>query len=99
MKLLAYIPGTSPWRKRRDMMLCRQTAARVQELVDGELEPAAVQRRLQRHLDACRRCQEEAEAVEQLKEAIARVGREVDPEVVGHLEDLCARLCYEDEEN
>lgn len=92
MKWLSYVPGTPAWRRRKDMLLCMRTAERVQEIVDGELPAGATNHELLRHLDACRRCGGEAEAFRELKEAIGRVGRTADPDLVERLERLCHRL-------
>lgn len=97
MNLAAYIPGTQAWRRRRDEKLCRETGARIQEIVDGEVPATAAGRELQRHLDACIRCSQEAEVFEELKSAIARVGDEADPELVSKLERYAQRLCEEAE--
>lgn len=95
MSVLERVPGTAAWRDRRARALCRRTAARIQEIVDGELPATRKVRLLERHLAACERCQGEAEVIRQLKRAISRVAQEADPGVVGRLQDLARSLCEE----
>lgn len=92
MRIVVWIPGTRAWRRRRDIALCKEAIARVDEVVDREL-PASRRRVLHKHIEACRRCTSEAEAVAELKEAVRRVGCQADPVVVAKLEDLGRRLC------
>ncbi len=92
MSLLSRLPGTHAWRDRRDRALCAQTSARIQEIVDRELRPGRAARALERHVAACERCGDEANAIAALKRAIARVGRVPDGELVGHLEEFARRL-------
>jgi anti-sigma factor RsiW len=89
----AYIPWTTSWRQRRDYIICRQTLERVQEIVDGELPHGHTARTLERHLTACTRCGEEAEAIRTLKQAIIRVCGDCEPEAVAKLEALARDLC------
>ena len=95
MNPFSFVPGTTAWRARRDLQLCRQTAARIQEIVDGEVESAKAAKILERHLDACGHCHDEADAIRSLKEAIARVGCDADPELVDRLRALARKLCQE----
>lgn len=69
------------WRARRNERLCARAADRIQELVDGEVLDDRERRRLERHVDECIPCGVEVESVEELKAALARVGREPDPAV------------------
>jgi hypothetical protein len=92
MRLVIWIPGTRAWRRRRDIALCKEAIARVDEVVDQELPPGRA-KVLHKHVEACRRCTREAEAVAELKEAIRRVACHADPAVVERLEDLGRRLC------
>jgi anti-sigma factor RsiW len=91
MTLLAYVPGTKAWRKRRN--ICSRVAERLQEIVDGELPPGKAARALERHLIECPPCHQEAEVLRTLKQAIARVSGEADPEVVARLQALARQLC------
>lgn len=93
MTLLAYVPGTDAWRKRKRRDLCAQAAERIQEIVDGEVPPGKAARDLERHLKECPPCHQEAETLRTLKQAIARVSSDADPETVDRLNDLARRLC------
>jgi hypothetical protein len=92
MTVAAWVPWTKSWRQRRDYAICRETLQRVQEIVDGELRHGHTARTLEKHLHACSRCGEEAEAIRTLKQAIARVCGECDPEAVAKLNELANRL-------
>ena len=87
-----YIPWTTSWRRRRDFVICRETLERVQEIVDGEVSGHTA-RTLERHLHACKRCGEEAEAIRTLKAAIVRVCGDCDPDAVAKLQQLAQELC------
>jgi anti-sigma factor RsiW len=91
--LLAYVPGTKSWRQRRDRDICARTAERIQEIVDGELPPGKAARALERHVEACPPCFEEAEVIRTLKQAIVRVSGEADPDTVQRLQALARDLC------
>jgi anti-sigma factor RsiW len=93
MKLVSYVPGTRAWRSRRDILLCRKAMEQIDEIVDGEIRGNKAAKLLERHLDACERCHGEAEVVRSLKQAIARVGKDADPEFIRRLEELGRRLC------
>ena len=85
MSPAGWVPGTRSWRRRRSHDLCERAIGRVQELVDGELPPCRDSERLIAHLESCPPCALEAEAVRELKNAISRVGRESDPDVMDRL--------------
>jgi hypothetical protein len=91
--MIRYVPFTKAWRQRRDYVICRETLERVQEIVDGELRHGHTARTLEKHLHACKRCGEEAEAIRTLKAAIVRVCGDCDPEAVAKLEQLARDLC------
>jgi anti-sigma factor RsiW len=93
MNVLSYLPGTKAWRVRRDVALCQRAAEQIHEIVDGELRPGKATKTLERHLDACRSCHGEAEVIRALKQAIARVGCDADPEFVRRLEHFARQLC------
>ena len=97
MSVLSYVPGTKAWQGRRDRRLCKQTAARMQEIVDGEFPPGRRARLLSKHLEACERCYGRAEAVRQLKLAVARCADDADPQMLSKLQDLARLLCDEPE--
>ncbi len=93
MTLLAYVPGTHAWRRRRSRDLCSRAAERIEEIVDGELPPGKAARALERHLEVCPPCHAEADVLRALKVAIARVSGEGDPEVVARLQAYAKGLC------
>jgi anti-sigma factor RsiW len=93
MTILAYVPGTYAWRRRREGILCAKTVERIQEIVDGEIGPGRAEQVLKRHLEACGSCNERADVIRDLKAAIARVSDEADPKIVRNLEDLARKLC------
>lgn len=96
--MVSWVPWTKPWRQRRDYTICRETLERVQEIVDGEIPHGHTARVLEKHLGACRRCGQEAEAVRTLKIAIVRVCGDCDPEAVAKLQELARALCEGREE-
>lgn len=57
--------------KRRDEASCREVARFLQLYLDGQLEEVRA-RRVNRHLERCRRCGMEARTYEAIKEAVAR---------------------------
>ncbi len=91
--VISFVPGTKAWRKRRSHDICARAAARIQEIVDGEVPPGKAARVLERHIAECPPCHHEAEALRTLKQAIARVSREADPETVAKLEAYARLLC------
>lgn len=93
MTLLAYVPGTHAWKRRRAHELCLRTAERIEEIVDGELPPGKAARALEKHLEACPPCHQEADVIRTLKAAIARVSSDADPDVVRRLEAYAKGLC------
>lgn len=95
--LLALVPGTKAWKKRRSRDVCARAAARIQEIVDGEVPPGKAARELERHIAECPPCKQEAESLMVLKQAIARVSGQADPETVARLEALARGLCQRKE--
>lgn len=93
MTLFAYVPGTKSWRRRRSHEICLRTAERIEEIVDGEVPPGKAARMLERHLEACPPCHQEADVLRALKSAIARVSSDADPDVVRRLEAYAKGLC------
>ncbi len=98
MRVLKYVPWTHAWRRRRDELLCMQTAQKLQQIVDGELPPSAANATLLRHLEACARCSSEAQAYQDLKRAIARVGGAGDDDLVERLRRLARELCDQEQD-
>lgn len=76
------------WRARREGRLCMETQRRVHEIIDSELPPGRKREQLEAHLRACITCAAGAESWRQLKDAVARVGREPDPAVKRRLVGL-----------
>jgi hypothetical protein len=97
MRLVAYIPGTHAFKRRREGILCAKTVERVQEIVDGEIGPGRAEQVLRRHLEACQSCNAHADVIRDLKAAIARVSDQADPECVRKLNDLARRLAAGEE--
>ncbi|MEX2394487.1 MAG: hypothetical protein WD826_08415 [Actinomycetota bacterium] len=93
MKVTAYIIGTTAWRRRREGILCAQTIERIQEIVDGEIPPSRAKVVLERHITACKSCDDKAEVFRELKIAITRVSGEADVDCVKSLEELARKLC------
>lgn len=93
MSLKAYVPGTKAWRKRREHELCARALERMQEIVDGELPPGKAAKALEQHLVDCPPCHSEADVIRSLKQAIARVSGDADPQTVERLQALGRRLC------
>lgn len=93
MTLLEYLPGTKSWKRRRAREVCERTAERIDEIVDGEVPPGKAARLLERHLEACPPCHQEADVLRKLKVAIARVSSDADPDVVRRLEAYAKGLC------
>ena len=90
---LAFLPWTKAWRKRRSRDVCARAAARIQEIVDGEVPPGKAARALERHIAECPPCHQEAESLRTLKQAVARVSGQADPQTVARLEALARSLC------
>lgn len=78
------------WRGRREAT-CAEVAQVLQSYLDGHVDDLTA-RRVHRHLEHCRRCGLEAETYEAIKVAIARRGRQVDPEALERLRAFGERL-------
>jgi anti-sigma factor RsiW len=63
--------------RRDDMASCRQVGRVLQSYLDGYADEIT-RRRVERHLEACRRCGLEAHVYEDLKAALARRSAHVD---------------------
>ncbi len=81
------------WRRwwRRRPLSCPEVARLLQRHLDEEL-PQHLGERVQAHLEDCRRCGLEAEAYEQIKQAVRRQGQPVPPESVERLRAFAASL-------
>jgi len=76
--------------RRRAMMSCRQVHRVLQSYLDGQLDEVTA-KRVERHLEACRRCGLEASTYTEIKTALAR-RRGLDPAAVERLTDFARRL-------
>ena len=85
---VARLPILAELDKRRRAQRCAEAAARLQELVDGEIPSEAERAELQRHVEECPPCGAGADTIRELKEAIARVGSRPDPAVRARLGEL-----------
>ncbi|MEL7207926.1 MAG: zf-HC2 domain-containing protein [Actinomycetota bacterium] len=68
----------------RDRTDCRAVARRLQSYLDGELDERR-RAAIAAHLDACRDCGLEAEAYLEIKGALGRTRRPVDPSAIDRL--------------
>lgn len=74
---------------------CAEVAAVLQQFLDGQVDDVTTQR-VQRHLDACRRCGLEAETYTAIKEALARRRPTVDDDTVRRLREFGRDLSAHD---
>lgn len=80
------------WRERRERRLCDEARDRIDEIIDAEIPSLRKRARLERHVEACVNCGANAESIRQLKEAVARVGRDPDPQVKARLLEAVDRV-------
>lgn len=76
---------------RRSQAGCREVGRKVQSFLDGELDPEN-RRRIERHLDDCRRCGLEADAYRDIKASLAGHDGDVDPSVIERLRVFGSRI-------
>lgn len=69
---------------RGDEASCGEVARQLQGFLDGEIDRREA-RRIDKHLEACRRCGLEARTYREIKSAVARQGAPVDPDAVRRL--------------
>jgi len=69
---------------------CRWVVRRLQAYLDGELDSATATK-VEKHLEACRRCGLEATTYQAIKSALSR-GRRVDDEAVQRLREFGVSL-------
>ncbi len=69
---------------RKDEASCAEVAAHLQAYLDGRTGSEQV-RRIEKHLEYCRRCGLEARTYQEIKSALARRGGPVDPDAVRRL--------------
>lgn len=73
---------------------CAEVAKVLQSYLDGHVDKVT-SHRVGRHLERCRRCGLESETYQAIKDAIARHGRQLDPDAFGRLRDFGERLARE----
>jgi anti-sigma factor RsiW len=96
VKPLAYVPGTTAWKRRRFGQRCAQALSHLHEIVDEELSDDRADTRLRQHLGDCRSCTSHVESMRELKDAVARVQRSCDPELSARLMRLADDLVHGD---
>ena len=69
---------------RGDEASCAEVADHLQAYLDGHTEPEQVQR-IAKHLEHCRRCGLETRTYTEIKSALTRQGKPVDPAAVQRL--------------
>jgi hypothetical protein len=93
--VLAYVPVTPAWRHRRKVVRCRESAAHIQELVDSELSPEALEREVRVHVHECPPCATDEAVYRELKLAIVRVSQRCDAELADRLRQAALDMCTE----
>lgn len=73
------------------MMSCHQVGEVLQEFLDGHLDDERA-RRIEAHLEECRRCGMEAEAYERIKASLAASRPDLPAESVERLREFGERL-------
>lgn len=92
---LVYLPGTSAWRHHRKLARCRAAAAHIQELVDQELAPGELERKVRVHVHDCPPCAVEETVYRELKVAIVRVSQRGDADLAARLRKVAIDMCHE----
>lgn len=75
----------------REMASCREVARQLHSYLDGEIDDVMA-RRIERHLELCRRCGLEAETYTEIKRALARRGEPVPDDALRRLRRFGADL-------
>lgn len=83
------------WRRSRPPRSCAEVAVVLQSYLDAEIDDL-VARRVERHLEMCRRCGLEADIYRAIKDAVARRATPLDPGTVERLRLFGERLATED---
>jgi len=83
---------------RKGPMNCRQVGAVLQEFLDGDID-ADKAKRIEQHLEECRRCGLEAETYERIKATLAAQRPEVPEESIQRLRDFGERLARGEEQS
>ncbi len=72
-------------RRRRETKRCAEARERIHEVLDAEMPPGRKRERIAEHLESCMACGATADEIRALKDAVARVGRDPDPQVKARL--------------
>ena len=83
-------------RKPKGSMNCHQVGAVLQEFLDGDIDEERA-RRIEEHLEECRRCGLEAETYERIKSTLAAQRPDVPEESVERLREFGERLARGEE--
>ena len=81
---------------RGDEASCREVGEGLQSWLDGELDPVAA-RRIDRHLEACRRCGLEVDTYRRIKDALAQQSAPLDRQAVARLTAFTLALAGDEE--
>lgn len=79
-------------RKIRDLIECMRVGRLLQSYLDGELDDAHGAAMVARHLQACRRCGMAADSIQTLKNHVAGLRHDPDPEQVERIEQVIDEL-------
>ena len=82
----------SRWRMRREMRLCHEVHRRMDEIIDSEVAAGKKRQDLERHIHACLACGADADKLNELKDAVARVGQAPDPDVKSRILSLVEEI-------
>lgn len=75
-------------RHRREAKRCAEARDRIHEVIDAEMAAGSKRERIVEHLGHCVACGATADEIRALKEAVARVGRDPDPQVKARLTQI-----------
>jgi anti-sigma factor RsiW len=81
------------WRRRSDMLSCREAGRVLQSYLDGEVDEVSA-RGVAHHLEACRRCGMAAETYTEIKRALRRRGGGVPRDAVERLRAFGEQLSW-----
>lgn len=72
----------------REGKRCAEARDRIHELIDAEMPAGRKRERIAEHLDSCVACGATADEIRALKDAVARVGHDPDPQVKARLTQI-----------
>lgn len=72
-------------RRWREGRRCAEARDRIHEVLDAEMPAGRKRERIAEHLESCVACGASADEIRALKDAVARVGRDPDPQVKARL--------------